>query len=248
MTHDPFTRYDAAYVLGALSSEDRQAFEEHLEGCDRCSRAVRDLAGLPGLLSRVDPADVGPEAAGVPLPDSLLPDLLAAVRRDRRRRSRVTVGVAAAATLLAVTGGLVVRDVLDGPDGSPSAGTVADTTATPSPGTVPSEGPPLQQMSDVDGTAFDGWVALEAVPWGTRVTLRCRYPGGDGYAGPGGDVSAPTYRLVVRSAAGAERVAGWAAVAGEELTVVGATALRPDQITAVEVQDEQGHPMLRLTG
>ena len=27
---DPFVTYDAAYVLGALSPEDRQEFEEHL--------------------------------------------------------------------------------------------------------------------------------------------------------------------------------------------------------------------------
>jgi hypothetical protein len=248
VTQDPFTRYDAAYVLGALSSEDRQAFEEHLEGCDRCSRAVRELAGLPGLLSRVDPAEIGSAAASAPLPDSLLPDLLTAVRRDRRRRSRVTIGVAAAATLLAVAGGLVARDVLDGPDGGPTAGTTTGATSTPSPGAGPSQEPPLQQMSGVDSTSLDGWVALEAVPWGTRLTLRCRYPGGDAYGGAGGNGSAPTYRLVVRSTAGTERVAGWAAVPGGDLTVVGATALRPDQITAVEVRDAQGHPVLRLTG
>lgn len=52
MTADEFATYDAAYVLGALSPEDRQAFEQHLQECDRCAAAVRELAGLPGLLAQ----------------------------------------------------------------------------------------------------------------------------------------------------------------------------------------------------
>lgn len=32
MSEDPFATFDAAYVLGALSPEDRQRFEEHLRG------------------------------------------------------------------------------------------------------------------------------------------------------------------------------------------------------------------------
>ncbi|NIH79939.1 hypothetical protein FHX46_002469 [Amycolatopsis viridis] len=57
---DEFVTYDAAYVLGALSPEDRSAFEEHLRTCDRCSRAVAELAGLPGLLSQVTADMLGP--------------------------------------------------------------------------------------------------------------------------------------------------------------------------------------------
>ena len=49
-----FAHSDAAYVLGALAPADRLAFERHLAGCAECTRAVRELAGLPGLLGRVD--------------------------------------------------------------------------------------------------------------------------------------------------------------------------------------------------
>ncbi|WP_306994947.1 anti-sigma factor family protein [Amycolatopsis thermophila] len=90
---DPFVAYDAAYVLGALSPEDRAEFEAHLRVCDRCSRAVAELAGLPGLLSQVTP-DMAEEEAP---PDRLLPALLRHVRRVRRRRTWTTFGVAVAA-------------------------------------------------------------------------------------------------------------------------------------------------------
>ncbi|GHF26115.1 anti-sigma factor [Amycolatopsis deserti] len=98
---DEFVTYDAAYVLGALSPEDRAAYEEHLRECDACSRAVAELAGLPGLLSQVTPDMV----EGEPPPDRLLPALLRSVRRVRRRRVLTTFGVAvaaAAAVLVAI--------------------------------------------------------------------------------------------------------------------------------------------------
>lgn len=50
---DPYTDWDGAYVLGALSSGDRCEYEEHLNTCAPCSQAVADLAGLPGLLAKV---------------------------------------------------------------------------------------------------------------------------------------------------------------------------------------------------
>ncbi|MGW4588703.1 anti-sigma factor family protein [Amycolatopsis thermoflava] len=90
---DEFVTYDAAYVLGALSPEDRAAYEEHLRGCAQCSAAVAELAGLPGLLSQVTPDMV----EGEPPPDRLLPALLRGVRRARRRRVLTTFGVAVAA-------------------------------------------------------------------------------------------------------------------------------------------------------
>ncbi|MEV6626447.1 zf-HC2 domain-containing protein, partial [Amycolatopsis sp. NPDC051114] len=70
MSEDPFATFDAAYVLGALSPEDRQRFEQHLRMCDRCAASVRDMAGLPGLLARVDAPAVLPDA-GPPPPDLL---------------------------------------------------------------------------------------------------------------------------------------------------------------------------------
>ena len=53
MSTDEFTLYDAAYVLGALSPAERREFEDHLKDCAACSNAVGELAGLPGLMSKV---------------------------------------------------------------------------------------------------------------------------------------------------------------------------------------------------
>lgn len=52
--------WDGAYVLGALSPTERLEFEEHLTRCDDCSRSVRELAGVPGLLAQVGPDDLLP--------------------------------------------------------------------------------------------------------------------------------------------------------------------------------------------
>jgi hypothetical protein len=54
---DKFAQWDAAYVLGALSPADRREYEEHLASCPACQGAVSELAGIPGLLGQVSPAD-----------------------------------------------------------------------------------------------------------------------------------------------------------------------------------------------
>ena len=54
---DKFAQWDAAYVLGALSPAERREFEEHLATCPHCQAAVSELAGIPGLLAQVSPAD-----------------------------------------------------------------------------------------------------------------------------------------------------------------------------------------------
>ena len=46
--HARFAEWDSAYVLGALSPSDRREFEEHLEICDLCARAVAELSPCPG--------------------------------------------------------------------------------------------------------------------------------------------------------------------------------------------------------
>ena len=86
-----FAHDDAAYVLGALSPADRLAFERHLETCDACTRSVRSLAGMPGLLDRVDASVLENPPDDPPLPSTLLPALNRAVE-DRRRRRHSSVG------------------------------------------------------------------------------------------------------------------------------------------------------------
>ena len=73
-----YADWDGAYVLGALSPADRLEFERHLAECATCAPAVREMAGLPGLLGRVDEsalADHAPASNLPPVPDTVLPRL-----------------------------------------------------------------------------------------------------------------------------------------------------------------------------
>lgn len=101
---DPFAHFDGAYVLGALSPEDRAAFEQHLTGCESCTAAVGQAAGLPGLLAQADPAQLDGGAE----PADRLPRLLDEVRRSRRRQlagtvAAVVVALAACAAMAVST-------------------------------------------------------------------------------------------------------------------------------------------------
>jgi hypothetical protein len=92
--HERFAFDDAAYVLGALSEQDRTAYEEHLRSCPLCQSEIVDLRDMPDLLGKADPAAWTAEQP----PDTLLPRLLREVQRDRRRRAlrTATIGLAAA--------------------------------------------------------------------------------------------------------------------------------------------------------
>ena len=47
-----YALWDAAYVLGSLSSTERHEYEAHLSSCPSCREAVAELTGMPALLSR----------------------------------------------------------------------------------------------------------------------------------------------------------------------------------------------------
>lgn len=55
---DDYPRWDAAYVLGSLSSADRREFEAHLSTCPSCREGVTELSVIPALLSRLTGDDV----------------------------------------------------------------------------------------------------------------------------------------------------------------------------------------------
>ncbi|MDT5013103.1 MAG: hypothetical protein QOH57_4720, partial [Mycobacterium sp.] len=55
--HD-YSMWDAAYVLGSLSSAERHEFESHMRTCKACRQAVAEISGMPALLSRVDSKEI----------------------------------------------------------------------------------------------------------------------------------------------------------------------------------------------
>ena len=216
---------DGAYVLGALAPEERLAFERHLPTCPACSAAVRDLAGLPGLLAQVSSDVVMSPPEPEPVPETLLPSLVAEVRREQQHRRRWAAGLVAAAAVIVI--GLATALAVTSDD-------------------EPAPAPPVasEPMVQLDQDAVAGSVALTSVAWGTRLELTCSYDASD----DGHPYDSHVYALVVRTAEGTEQVATWKGLPGKTMQLAGATALTTDEILAVEVQDADGHPVLELTG
>lgn len=229
MPQDRFASYDAAYVLGALSPKERQEYEQHLRECPDCANAVRELAGMPGLLSQVPPSLLpidddrpGQAERHAPPPEDLLPRLLNQVRRDRFRRRAVVIGsaVLAAAACLALVLMLVVRPIVtDEP--------VAIPTAT---------------MSPVSNAPVWATIGLEQVDWGTKVDMHCMYEKRPGYNKSG------VYLLVVVGKDGSEeQVGAWKVKPGQDARFPAATSFAISDIATIEVRTSSNKPLLTLT-
>jgi predicted anti-sigma-YlaC factor YlaD len=247
---DPFAEYDAAYVFGALASDDRAAFERHLQNCAACSAAVAAMAGVPGLLSRV-PLDrvIGAED-DAPLPDTLLPRLVAEVARQRTR-SRWRVGAAAALAAACVLGLLIALLVNQRTDrttagGRPGPATTGSATgpgqsSTASTAPVAPAGPELT-MTPVGQVGLSASVQLQSVLWGTRITLKCHEAttvGTPPYAG--------MYHLVVIGRDHSRRpVAEWMALAGKTVHIDGSTGLVRADIASLQLVDADRDVVLNL--
>jgi len=223
---------DAAYVLGALSPDERREFEAHLPVCAACAASVGELAGLPGLMSRVslDQLTAEPE----PLPDTLLPSLARAVRRERRRRITFGAAAAAAAFLIAAGGVAIIGHSAGRPQVPPSA-------SRPS-ATAPSGAANLA-LTAVVPSPVTASARLVDVPWGTRIELTCAYRTSARYP-----ASATPYALVVIDRSGvAEQVATWKALPNRTLTVTGASSRARRDIASIEIRTLTGRPILRLS-
>lgn len=230
MTTDRFREYDAAYVLGALSSDERRAFEHHLTECPECAVAVRELAGLPGLLATV-PKAVAESEPVEPPPATLLPSLVRRVRRETlRRRWRTGLAAAGVAGLVGL-GGLALGT--SGSDAPPAASTPTSTASAPA-----------RAMRPVVASDVHASVALVGVAWGTRVEVTCSYDDAGEYAASPPDAA---YVLVVRDRAGqTEQVAHWRGLPGRTMRVMGASAFSVSDIASVELQAADGTPLLEL--
>ncbi len=104
--HDQFGEWSAAYVLGALDSDDRRMFERHLEECELCAADVASFAPIPGLMAKVDLSRTEPVSPTV------LADASSRVLDERRAltasraRWRWTAAAAVVALIALVLSGL----------------------------------------------------------------------------------------------------------------------------------------------
>ncbi|MDT4938420.1 MAG: hypothetical protein QOG80_2091 [Pseudonocardiales bacterium] len=216
-TPHPFAHDDAAYVLGALSPDERTAFAIHLASCTQCQARVAEISAVPGLLAGITEDDFAAAAPGSTPPDTLLPSLLRAARRGHRRRIWVTT----------VAAGLA------------AAAIAALSIALASPGGHESHSPTPRALAALVSSPVHATAVLTDLDWGTRITLACRYE--QSYA-PG-----TSYRLVVRDRQGRTEFAGsWQLEPGKPTTFTSGTWLHRDQIKAIEI-DAGRTPILQLT-
>ena len=231
-----FDQDAAAYVIGALSPSERLDFEKHLGGCDECTRTIRELAGIPGLLGRVEPSVLEhPVVEGPrPVPDTLLPTLSRRVRGARRRRALIAAGVAAAAVAVLVP--VAVSQIGPGDGSRPNASGASTEPST----VVP------QTMHPVGDVPLKASVTLESVTWGTRLGLTSTYDrNAMGHRLP----PSMDYTLCVRTWDGhTEKVGSWKSVSGMEMQISGATAARREEISWILVRAPDGRVVLKLPG
>jgi anti-sigma-K factor RskA len=112
--HEHLAESAAGYALGALTAEERRAFEAHLGTCADCQRDVREFARVSEGLAQTLPPE--------PLPSDLRARVLAAATAGPRRVTNAAPaatrgssmrwlgGLAAAASLAAVVSGALAYD------------------------------------------------------------------------------------------------------------------------------------------
>jgi Putative zinc-finger len=235
---DRFTQWDAAYVLGALTLDERAEFEAHLATCGRCRASVSELAGIPGMLAQVPAGEVlamdAPEDGEWPEPP---PSLMPAMAR-RRRRWLAPVATAAAALLIGGLGGYAASSATRGESPTPSV-------------TVTAAGPR-------DHLAFSAVVpssmtaVLDVVPQGSGTELRveCQYavssssPGEPDYQGAWAEYAI----WVVDRSGHAQQVKSWTAKPDRVMHPSGVAPVPVAQIRAVEIRRvDSGETVMRTS-
>ncbi|MBO0811797.1 MAG: zf-HC2 domain-containing protein [Microlunatus sp.] len=126
---DPYGDWDAAYVLGALTVQQRHEFEDHLAECPDCRQAVGDLAAMPGLLAQLPAAEAIALSDQSDSPDAApMPDSIRDLSLPRRLGTRARMLLAAAVALVLIMGGIggyVVHNAVDAYPGNTTSELVA---------------------------------------------------------------------------------------------------------------------------
>lgn len=217
---DRYLTWDAAYVLGSLSSAERREYEAHLQTCERCRSAVAEVSGVPALLAKLNVDDVraldADDTDTPPLRPQVLDSILDRVRW-RRRRSRLWMSAVAAtaAAVLAVGLLLVVSPEILGLR-----------TAT-----TPEASGPQVKMTKVSDTPINATLSMTGFGWGTRIDMACSY-------GDWGRRDAPPQNLgmvVVGHDGRQAQVATWLGLSGATALPSANTPMQSHEIAAVQL-------------
>jgi hypothetical protein len=214
---DDLSDWDAAYVLGALSLEDRRTYENYLAANPGRAAEMTELAGMPGILNALsrDEAVALTDLAGAP-PSQDRPDNFsslaqaAAKRQQRSRRTWLATAVAAAAALV-ITGAVVGATVF--PRSQAPVQTVA-----------------MQAMQPTPRGGLTAELAVTQKKWGTELNWACHYT-------KDWSRNVDSYDIVVTTHDGVQSAVGSWKPAGDEATgLSAATSIPTSQIRTVDIR------------
>jgi len=224
-THDEMRLLLGCFVLATLDPAERSQLETHLSGCPECRSELASYAGLPGLMSRLSPAEAaGPAPAlarPVPAlapPATLLPGVLTAARAERdqerlaarRQQRRWRYGAFGAAGLAAAAAAAAIIAVL------------------------PAQSAPSRVLAAAAGVTSTGQVTYTRKPWGTQVRLTLA-----------GLPRTGTFTASTVGRDGAISIAAtWSATATGHADVTGATPLAPGALTGLRIITTDGTVLL----
>jgi hypothetical protein len=225
---DDLAEWDAAYVLGALSLEDRRTYENYLAANPARAAELTDLAGMPGILNALsrDEAVALTDLAGAP-PTQERPDNVASLaqaaakRQQRSRRTWLTTAVAAAAAL-AITGGVVGATVF------PRSPAPVQTVA-------------MQAMQPTPRGGLTAELAVTQKKWGTELNWACQYT-------KDWSRNVDSYDIVVTTHDGIQSAVGSWKPAGDEASgLSAATSIPTSQIRTVDIRVTGSKEPLAIT-
>jgi Putative zinc-finger len=223
--NDEYALWDAAYVLGSLSSAERSEYEAHLRTCPSCRQAVAELGCMPALLSRLDGADVaaidegGPNGSAPTMRPQVLNSLQAKVSHRRRLSRMVLSTVAAAAAAVLVIGTFIAM--------RPS-------------GLIPGPTPPAAEesgltMTPVMSSELSATVTLSSYSWGTRIDMNCTYGVDNSDHERDSQADDKLAMVVVGRDGSRSQVATWVALPGVTASLDGSISAPVGQIAAIQV-------------
>ncbi len=222
---DPFKEWDASYVLGALSPDELQRYEEHLAVCDACSTAVASFRHIPAILGRLDlQSAVAIDNRGL---DNVVAESwddsefiqrltksAATERQKVRFRQKVGVVAASLASLtIGITAGIIIH----------SSGANSGNVSIPTGKSI--------QVTNFKPQFMTATLRLTSEPWGTRVDWSCAYG-----ASASSRYGSTNYDLIVTDSAGRKTVlASWMATGSKATGLTAVSAIPVVQIRSLEI-------------
>jgi len=222
---DIYSDWDAAYVLGALSHEERSDYEAHLAQCPACSSALALLAGIPGFLGKIDSQTaIGlmngslTDSIADSIDESLFMQKLARRAAQERHKTRIrqTIGLVAAVVIsvgIGLTTGILVH-------------TTRGVTSSPANSIGTS-----WHLTNLQPQIMSADLHIISKTWGTHFDWNCTYSKTAAAWGP-----SVRYNFVLTDNTGKKStLATWSPSGGVAKGLSATTALSESQIKMLEV-------------